>query len=382
MSVALGSSADPSGLQVAGDRAVDLERSKSKKVLVLYTGGTIGMKKNAKGALEPCKGYLTNEMRSMSELKERSLVAAFDIIEYDPLFDSSDMTPADYMKMANDIVAAYDRYDGFLVAHGTDTMHYTSAALSFLLYNLCKPVIVTGAMVPLAQPVNDARRNLILGMMLASNSTISEVCLFFNDSVFRGNRCDKVLHTFGAFQSLAYPALGIIHGKRFILRQSLMLRQPTGRIRIMSDMQGGVFVFSVRPDCDLEALLAVMCPMISDDEHAKVTKTRGVVLVVHGIGGVHGRLASILKRIEQVALQEDVVICVTTPDIQRVLGSQSITRLRQIAPSFVYLSDMCQSTAEVKLMYLFGKGLSSDDVRKEMVLNIRGEVSPVAEANL
>eukprot|EP00796_Vickermania_ingenoplastis_P000979 gene979-574_t len=357
-----------------------------REILVIYAGGTIGMKRNHLGALEPKKGYLTEKMKTMSELRESSLMARFDILEYDPLLDSSDMNSVDYLKIARDVEKHYERYDGFLIAIGTDTMHYAAAALSFLLYNLSKPVIVTGAMVPLAMPFNDARRNLIIGMMLASHPAICEVCIFFNDSLFRGNRCDKVLHTFAAFQSLGYPALGVITGKNFVVRKQLLLRQPTGRIRILSDMKARVIAFRINPEADVDTLVKIV-----SSPHEQVVEggkgdgerqcrhpgfVNGVVLVLHGVGSLEDCQSRILHRIAEAAQKMDVVICVTTPDIRKTLSATAVSRLKHIAPAFVYLYDMCLSTAETKLMYLFGKGLSSQEVARNMLLNIRGEISP------
>lgn len=124
--------------------------NQDRRILVIYVGGTIGMMKNDEGSLSPKTGYLTNEMRNMHELTCNNEIAPFDIIEYETLLDSSDMNARDYLRIAHDIECNYDKYNGFLIAHGTDTMHYTASALSFLLSNLAKPVIIVGSMISLA----------------------------------------------------------------------------------------------------------------------------------------------------------------------------------------------------------------------------------------
>lgn len=387
--------------------------SRPNTVLVVYVGGTIGMKRNKLGALEPSKGYLTEKMKMMKELHNNDLVANFDIIECDPLLDSSNMMSEDYMNIARIIYTAYDRYSGFLIAIGTDTMHYAASALSFLLYNVAKPVIVTGAMIPLAIPFNDARRNIVISMMLASHPAISEVCIFFNDSLFRGNRCEKVRHTFSAFHSPAYPPLSVVTGKDFSIIRSLLLPQPTGPLRLLSDMSGKVFVFHMNPMADVDTLLLVIsgggiaentsyCPISNnkdsteapeeskkcpqckvepakkEKEGESVTcKPDAIVLVIRGVGALEGKLAKELKRIEEMALKYNVVVCVTIPEVRKPLSPAAARALRTIVPSFVYLHDMCISTAEVKVLYLFGKGLPPSEVAKMMPLNIRGEVTPV-----
>jgi L-asparaginase len=138
-----------------------MEIGKTKRVLILYTGGTMGMMRaTPDSALAPVPGYLTTCIREMPEMS-RSEMPSFDIIEYDPLLDSSAMTPADWVKIAKDIERAYESYDGFVVIMGTDTMAYASSALSFMLENLGKTVVFTGSQIPFAEVYNDARRNLI-----------------------------------------------------------------------------------------------------------------------------------------------------------------------------------------------------------------------------
>lgn len=376
----------------------------SSKILVVYVGGTIGMKRNSLGALEPSKGYLTSKMKKMKELKESALVSKFDIIECDPLLDSSNMMREDYMNIARIIYDAYDDYSGFLIAIGTDTMHYAASALSFLLYNVAKPVIFTGAMIPLAIPFNDARRNIVISMILASHPAISEVCIFFNDSLFRGNRCEKVRHTFSAFHSPAYPPLSVVTGKDFSIIRSLLLPQPTGPLRLLSDMSGRVFVFHLNPMADVDTLLVVVggagasshspsqnkteseskekgtsSPSFQSEEEENYSdcKPNGIILVIRGVGSLEGKLAKELRRIEEVTRKNRVVVCVTIPEVRTPLSPTAARILRTIASSFVYLHDMCISTAETKLLYLFGKGLPPEEVARMMPLNIRGEVTPV-----
>lgn len=344
--------------------------SDHRRVLVIYVGGTIGMKRNSMGALEPCKGYLTEKMKSMRELKESSLVAKFDIMECDPLLDSSDMNGEDYWNIGKNIYDNYADYSGFLILIGTDTMHYATAALSFLLYNLGKPVIFTGAMIPLAMPFNDARRNLIIGMILASTATICEVGLFFNDSLFRGTRVDKIRHTFGAFDSLGYDPLLVVTGKEFLLRWWLLLPQPTGSPQLLSTMRGRVCAFRMNPVSDIDSLVEVLeC----NDEKAKLD---GLVLVLDGVGSEKGTMSKNLQRIEMTTKKKNVVVCLTTVDPRKTLSTAEVQRLQRIVPSFVYLFDMCVSAAEMKLMYLFGKGLPPQEVTQLMPLNLRGEVTP------
>ena len=148
-------------------------------------------------------------MAAMPELADPRM-PGYDIHEYDPLLDSSNMRPADWVRIGQDIVAHYDAYDGFLVLHGTDTMAYTASALPFFLQGLGKPVIVTGSQIPLCEIRNDARANLITSMLIAAEYPLPEVCLYFGGKLLRGCRAVKVdADGLEAFDSPKYPPLGV-----------------------------------------------------------------------------------------------------------------------------------------------------------------------------
>lgn len=148
-----------------------------KSIYVAYTGGTIGMQRSDKGYI-PVSGHLQRQLALMPEF-HRPEMPDFTIHEYAPLMDSSDMTPEDWQHIAADIKAHYDEYDGFVILHGTDTMAFTASALSFMLENLGKPVIVTGSQIPLAELRSDGQINLLNALYVAANYPINEVTLFF-----------------------------------------------------------------------------------------------------------------------------------------------------------------------------------------------------------
>ncbi len=177
-----------------------------KHIYIAYTGGTIGMKKSDHGYV-PVAGFMEKQLASMPEF-HRPEMPLFTIHEYDPLMDSSDMTPADWQLIADDIAANYDKYDGFVILHGTDTMAYTASALSFMFENLGKPVIVTGSQIPLADLRSDGQANLLNALHVAANYPINEVTLFFNNRLMRGNRSRKShADGFSAFSSPNLPPL-------------------------------------------------------------------------------------------------------------------------------------------------------------------------------
>lgn len=172
-----------------------------KSIYVAYTGGTIGMQRSDHGYI-PVSGHLQRQLALMPEF-HRPEMPDFTIHEYAPLIDSSDMTPEDWQHIADDIKQNYDRYDGFVILHGTDTMAFTASALSFMLENLAKPVIVTGSQIPLAELRSDGQTNLLNALYLAANHPVNEVSLFFNNKLFRGNRTTKA-HADG-FDAFASP---------------------------------------------------------------------------------------------------------------------------------------------------------------------------------
>ena len=177
-----------------------------KKVYIAYTGGTIGMKPSAKGFV-PQKGFLGATLQSFPEFQHPDM-PEITIHDYAEPIDSANMSPEDWHKIAEDIERNYEQYDGFVVLHGTDTMAYTASALSFMLENLQKPVIITGSQIPLAQMRSDGQVNLLNALYLAANYPIAEVALFFNNQLFRGNRATKAdANGFNAFASPNFPPL-------------------------------------------------------------------------------------------------------------------------------------------------------------------------------
>jgi L-asparaginase/Glu-tRNA(Gln) amidotransferase subunit D len=220
--------------------------SAARSVLIINTGGTIGMRASARGSLEPCPGYLSERLRAMSEF-QRAEMPATDLLELLPLLDSSDMGPDDWDRIARVIDGAYWRYDGFVVVMGTDTMSYAASALSFMLEALGKPVIVTGSMLPLSDLFNDAHRNLIVSVVLAGMLEVPEVCVFMDARLLRGNRTVKTsCEGLDAFESPNIPPLATLEtGVR--LRASAVLPPPKGRFRVHLRLEKNVAVWRMVP---------------------------------------------------------------------------------------------------------------------------------------
>lgn len=181
------------------------------KVLLVYTGGTIGMGQNPEtGVLEPLDfNHLAECLPEFSMLR-----TAIDVYQFTPPIDSSDMSPRLWSQLARIIAARYDHYDGFVVLHGTDTMAYTASALSFMFENLTKPVVLTGSQLPVNQLRTDGKENLVTSIEIAAarhadgTAIVPEVCIYFNGKLLRGNRATKTnADGFNAFESFNYPHL-------------------------------------------------------------------------------------------------------------------------------------------------------------------------------
>ncbi|ASP40862.1 L-asparaginase 1 [Bacterioplanes sanyensis] len=161
----------------------------SKRIAIIYTGGTIGMQPSEHG-LVPAEGYLAQRLQQEPRLAAAS-VPDYELIEYSPLLDSSDMLPEHWQRIAQDVHQRYHQFDGFLVLHGTDTLAYTASALSFLLPGLDKPLIVTGSQLPLAEPHSDGHDHIVEGLMLAAKPVCAGVNVLFHHKLMPGNRVTK-----------------------------------------------------------------------------------------------------------------------------------------------------------------------------------------------
>ncbi len=334
-----------------------------KRVYIAYTGGTIGMQKAAEGYI-PVPGYLQHLMSTLPEMK-RDTMPVYDIREYQPLLDSSNMTPKDWLKIAEDIAEHYDQYDGFVVLHGTDTMAYTASALPFMLQDLQKPVILTGAQIPLCEVRNDARENLITAMLIAANFAIPEVCLCFGSKLLRGNRSIKVdADGFDAFDSPNFPALGKV-GIEIKINWKLV-RSPSKTNKPVA----------VTPMKESRGAVLRLFPGISADivSNALQPPIKGLVLETYGIGNgpEDPRLLSALKA----ATDRNVVIVNCTQCIKGSVNMEDYATGSALARAGVIGGfDMTVEAALAKMAYLFSCRLPSEVIKEKMQTELRGELS-------
>ncbi|MFT6977501.1 MAG: L-asparaginase [Shewanella psychromarinicola] len=333
----------------------------NRSIYVAYTGGTIGMQKTANGFV-PVAGFLTDCVQSMPEFYHDEM-PHFVIHEYSPLIDSSNMAPPDWQLIANDIQANYDKYDGFVILHGTDTMAYTASALSFMLQGLSKPVIVTGSQIPLAQLRSDGQINLLNSLYIAANYPVAEVCLFFNNKLFRGNRSTKAhADGFDAFASPNFPML---------LEAGIKINLKAGKITKPTGAPLEVVTISPQP-----VGVVTLYPGISTDIFNNILQqpVKALILLTFGVGNApqDKKLLETLKQADE----RGIVLVNLTQCFQGKVNMAGYATGNALAQAGVIGgADMTVEAALAKLHYLLSIGLTSAQIKQRMQQNLIGELT-------
>ena len=333
-----------------------------KKVCIIYTGGTIGMVRTPKG-YAPCKGFLEKKLGESEEFKSNRL-PEWDMVEMSPLLDSSNMTVREWNTIAKEIEKRYNDYCGFVVLHGTDTMAYTASALSFMLENLDKPVILTGSQIPLCEIRSDARDNLIESLMIAADGIAREVCLYFGGRLLRGNRATKYsadgLEAFKSPNCLYLAEAGI----EIKYSESLM-RKPSGKpfsVRELSPVPIGVI--KVFPGIQFELFESIM-----------TEKLAGIVIETFGAGNVPGGEHALLPIIKKAIANGTVItVCTQCPRGRVTLGAYETSIMLKDAGA-VCGYDLTTEAAVAKLYYLFSCGYDTATIKSLMETDLRGELT-------
>lgn len=333
------------------------------KVLIIYTGGTFGMSYNQEGILVPFNFSLILE--HLPAL--RNLFLELTVISFEQPVDSSNIKPSDWQRIAAIIETHYDEQDGFVVLHGTDTMAFTASALSFMLKGLSKPVIFTGAQLPISEPRSDARENLITSLEIASSKTnglasVPEVCIFFDYQLLRGNRSKKVESmSFDAFESGNYPPLATAGVK--IDFNHAVIREPGARLQVLGRFDASVSVIKLFPGIGREAVEAILA-------------TRGlkaVVLETYGSGNapVDEWFVEMLKK----AVRSGIIILNVSqcPGGRVIQGKYETSKaLKEIG--VIGGADMTVEAALTKMMLLLGEG-GAEAARSGIAVDLCGELT-------
>lgn len=337
------------------------KNASAKSIYVLSTGGTIAMQKTEHG-YAPAVGHLAKSMAKLPELQNPDM-PHYTVHEYEKPIDSANMTLENWIQIGEHIQKNYADYDGFVILHGTDTMAYTASALSFMLENLSKPVIFTGSQLPLFETRNDARENLINAILIASHYAIPEVCVYFNNKLFRGNRCKKVdASSFAAFASPNFPALGKV-GTDIIVRHNLVRPMPHHQLQLQMVHDVSIGALRLFPGMSLDMLKQLLRPSL-----------QALVLETYGFGNApeHKQFLDIIRQ----AVDEGLVIvnCSQCPTAKVKMG-QYAAGTALLNAGVISGGDMTAEAALAKLFYLFSKQYSLPDIKAQLSRDLRGELT-------
>ena len=340
--------------------------SKSK-ILLIYTGGTIGMKKDFEtGALRAFN--FSKLLQRIPELKQ--LDCDIETISFEKPIDSSNMNPEKWANIATIIEDNYAVFDGFVVLHGSDTMSYSASALSFMLENLAKPVIFTGSQLPIGDLRTDAKENLITAIQIASlrdkgKPVISEVCLYFEYKLYRGNRTTKInAEHFNAFTSPNYPDL-VESGVHLKLNSELFLPLSNNlQLKVHKNLDNNVAIIKMFPGINEVVLAAIL----------SIPNLKGIILETYGAGNAPTEhwFINLLKE----AIKEGLHIINVT---QCSAGSVSMgqyetsTTLKEIG--VISGKDITTEAAITKLMHLLGQETTYSEFKNAFETSLRGEMA-------
>lgn len=336
-------------------------------ILLVYTGGTIGM----------VKDYESNALKAFNfeKLLDRipelvQLDCNIDTFSFDEPIDSSNMNTGYFVAIAEVIENNYDQFDGFVVLTGSDTMSYTSSAISFMLENLQKPIIFTGSQLPIGHLRTDAKENLITSIEIASSyknnkPVVREVCLYFEYKLYRANRTTKInAEQFEAFASLNYPPLAE-SGVHLHFNSELLLTPVAEhqRLIVRKSLDNNVVVLKLFPGITKEVVKSIM----------QIKGLKGVVLETYGSGNAP-TYSWFIDMLEEATKNGIHIVNVT----QCVGGSiilghyETSVALKRIG--VIDGKDITTESAIAKLMYLLGVGIPKNEFKKMFETPLRGEL--------
>jgi lysophospholipase len=348
-------------------------------VLLIHTGGTIGMRRTKRG-YEPTTGYLEEKMAQIRAFNDPHAGGGrvtspsrfgkrvrYDILELEPLLDSANMSSRDWVRIAETIAEHSDAYDAFVVMHGTDTMAYTASALSFMLKGLDKTVVITGSQIPLSRTRNDAVDNLLGSLLLAGHYNIPEVGIYFSDRLLRGNRARKVdASGLDAFRTGNFPPL--VHvGVEVDVRWGLVNPPQPGGLDVVPITNEHVAALRLFPSLTADTLERFLQPPL-----------QGLVLETYGAGNAPNNRPRLLQVLSE-ASARGVIIMNCTQCLTGMVTSDYSTGRALMDAGVVSGADLTPEAALTKLQWLLSQGLEREEVRRLMGTSLRGELTEPAE---
>lgn len=341
--------------------------TQNSKILLIYTGGTIGMMKDYQtGALRAFE--FENIYHRIPELSHLDCI--IDSVSFEQAIDSSDMNPQHWINIAEVIENKYDKYDGFVVLHGSDTMSYSASALSFMLEGLSKPVIFTGSQLPIGDLRTDAKENLITSIQLAALKeegvpVIQEVGLYFEYKLYRGNRTTKInAEHFQAFSSINYPTLAESGVHLKVMKENLLPPKINSTLNVWKDFDQNVAIIKLFPGITEGVLNGFL----------NIPNLKGVVLETYGSGNAPTQ-KWFLEIIEKAIKRGIHIVNVTQCSGGSViLGKYEASNyLKDLG--IINGKDITTEAAIVKLMILLRKNKNHNSLKISFEENIYGEIS-------
>ena len=341
---------------------------KKISVLIIYTGGTIGMIQDPEtGALMPFN--FDHLLDNVPELKRLGFLISS--IQFEPPIDSSEIDPASWVRLVKIIADNYDTYDGFVVLHGTDTMAYTASALSFMLENLSKPVILTGSQLPIGTLRTDGKENLITAIEIAAaknpdgTAIVPEVCIFFENHLMRGNRTTKInAENFNAFRSFNYPPLARV-GIHIKYEPNLIRKpDPTKPLKPHYLFDNNVVILTLFPGIQESIVTSLL----------HVPGLKAVVMKTFGSGNAPQK-EWFIRQLKEATERGIIIVNITQCASGAVEMGRYETGMHLLEAGVISGYDSTPECAITKLMFLLGHGLPNKDIRYKMNSCLIGEIT-------
>lgn len=356
------------------------------KVLVLYTGGTIGMVRNESGALAPIPNRFVHAVKQYPNMYDAKYISkknynsesvlalpisvshrriVYEIQEYNPLLDSSNMKMDDWIKIAIDIKDHYERFDGFVVLHGTDTLSYTASALSFMLEALGKTVVITGSQLPIFDTRSDGLNNFLASLIIAGNYNIPEVCVFFGRKLMRGNRATKVASaSFEAFDSPNSSPLAVAGIKIDVDYPSIYRATALEKFHVHTILSKNVGLLKIFPSISTELVKAFLQPPME-----------GVILQSYGAGNIPDNRDDILDVLRAATNRGVIIVNIsqcTRDGVTDLYQAGKLLIEAGVTPGY----DMTPEAGLTKLAYVLSKNEYDIITKRKLIeTNLRGELT-------